>query len=129
MPATKVVFFRNEDKVAPAYEGIKQLYREGHKRPAAKLVGRIVRLQEMGYELRRPEADTLRDGIHELRAAFGHVQYRILYALHGRGIAMLSHLITKEGEVPDAEIDRALANYEKFAANPDKHTFVTSIPF
>jgi hypothetical protein len=33
----------------------------------------------MGHELRRPEADFLRDGIYELRASLGGVHHRILY--------------------------------------------------
>ena len=35
-----------------------------------KCLVKIQRLEEQGYELRRPEADSLRDGIHELRVAF-----------------------------------------------------------
>ncbi|MEH1871881.1 type II toxin-antitoxin system RelE/ParE family toxin [Nostoc sp.] len=36
-------------------------------------------LAEYGFELRRPAADLLRDGIYELRAKHVRVQYRILY--------------------------------------------------
>jgi hypothetical protein len=32
---------------------------------------RLERLREMGHELRRPEADFLRDGIYELRVSLG----------------------------------------------------------
>jgi hypothetical protein len=32
-----------------------------------------------GHELRRPYADYLRAGVHELRARVGRVNYRILY--------------------------------------------------
>ena len=39
-------------------------------------------MKELGYELRRPEADLLRDGIYELRVSINHVQYRILYSFH-----------------------------------------------
>ncbi len=38
----------------------------------------IGHLEEDGHELRRPTADILRDGIHELRAMKGRVNYRIL---------------------------------------------------
>ena len=34
----------------------------------AKCFLRVERLRELGHELRRPEADLLRDGIYELRA-------------------------------------------------------------
>lgn len=35
----------------------------------------------MGHELRRPEADFLRDGIYELRTSLGVLHHRILYQL------------------------------------------------
>jgi hypothetical protein len=38
----------------------------------------IERLEEAGSELRRPTTDVLRDGIYELRAKRGHVNYRLL---------------------------------------------------
>jgi hypothetical protein len=49
--------------------------------------------------------------------------YRILYFFHGREVAVLSHLVTKEGKVPDSEIDRAILRKLKFEADPEKHTF------
>jgi len=65
---------------------------------------------ELGHELRRPEADLLRDGIYELRARLGTVNYRILYFFHGRNVAVLAHAITKENEIPVVEINRAVGN-------------------
>jgi hypothetical protein len=50
----------------------------------AKCLFTLERLREAGHELRRPTADLLRDGIHELRAKKGHVNYRLLYFFHGR---------------------------------------------
>jgi len=44
-----------------------------------KCIVRIERLSEQGHELRRPEADYLRDSIHELRIRHLRVNYRILY--------------------------------------------------
>lgn len=45
---------------------------------------RLERLRDMGHELRRPEADYLRDGIYELRASLHGIHYRILYFFHGK---------------------------------------------
>jgi phage-related protein len=59
-----------------------------------------------GHELRRPYADYLRAGVHELRARVGRVNYRILY-FFGDDEIILSHGFTKEREIPDAEIERA----------------------
>ena len=47
-----------------------------------KVVVRLDRLRELGHELRRPEADFLRDGIYELRTASRGVNYRVLYFFH-----------------------------------------------
>jgi hypothetical protein len=47
-----------------------------------KCFARIERLRELGHDIRRPEADFLRDGIYELRVSLSHVQYRILYSFH-----------------------------------------------
>jgi phage-related protein len=61
------------------------------------------------------------DGIHELRARRGHVHYRILYFFHGRNVAVLCHALTKEDEVPEADIERARRRKQTFATNPAAH--------
>jgi phage-related protein len=90
-------------------------------RAHAKRLVRIERLAEVGHELRRPEADFLRNGIHELRARRGSVNFRILYFFHGRNVADLAHALTKEDEVPEADIDRALERKRLFEANPNRY--------
>jgi phage-related protein len=45
---------------------------------------RLERSREVGHELRRPEADFLRDGIYEIRVSLQGVHYRILYFFHWR---------------------------------------------
>lgn len=77
----------------------------------------------MGHELRRPEADFLRAGISELRVKKGRVTYRILYFFHGPHLAILGHALTKEGAIPDAEIERTIKRKEAFARNPARHTY------
>jgi phage-related protein len=84
---------------------------------------RIQRLAEEGHALRRPEADYLRDGIYELRARQGHVNYRILYFFHGQDMIILAHGMTKENEVPDAEIERARRRKGAFEENPKLHLY------
>ena len=81
----------------------------------------------MGHELRRPEADLLRDGIYELRARLGTVNYRVLYFFHGRNIAVLAHAITKEQEIPNTQINRALERKRIFVGNPAAHTFIEGL--
>jgi len=83
-------------------------------------------LEAEGHELRRPIADYLRDGIHELRPSIAHVHYRILYFFHGSEAVVISHGLTKEDKVPAAEIERAIERMARFRANPLKHTFIRS---
>ena len=104
MPATKLIFFREADGTAPAVEWLTQLRNE-NARAFAKCRARLARLAELGHELRRPEADYLRDDIYELRSRLGTVSYRLLYFFHGRNVAIVSHGFTKEAEVPSREID------------------------
>jgi hypothetical protein len=75
MPVTTVVFFIDEEGVCPLLVWLDQL-------PAKvqdKCIVRIERLEQLGHELRLPEADFLRHGIYELRASFQSVNYRMLY--------------------------------------------------
>src|SRR5260370_42459553 len=74
----------------------------------AKCRVRLERLQEMGNELRRPEADYLRDAIYELRIKNQRLNYRILSFFHGRSAVVLSHGLQKEKIVPPKEIDLAI---------------------
>ena len=126
MPQTRLLFFRDADGNSPVWQWLKDL-RAGNPKAYAKCVVRIHRLAEMGHELRRPEADLLRDGVYELRARHGTVNYRILYFFHGRNVAVLAHAITKEDEIPAVEINRALERKRVFTANPPAHTFVGDI--
>jgi phage-related protein len=77
----------------------------------------------MGHELRRLEADFLRDGIYELRVSRRGVHHRILYFFHGAAAVVVSHGIVKEQAVPPEEIDRAIECKKRFEANPSKHTY------
>ena len=86
-------------------------------------VAAIERLAALGRELRRPVADFLRDGIHELRIRRGRVHYRILYFFHGRDLAILGHAITKEGTVPSIEIERCIRRKRAFETDPEGHTY------
>lgn len=122
MPKTQVIFYQEQDGEAPVLEWLKEL-KERNEKAWANCRVRIEQLAESGHELRRPAADFLRDGIYELRAKQGHVQYRILYFFHGRNVAILGHSLTKEDEIPDIDIERAIARKKLFAANPKEHTY------
>ena len=118
MPPVTIVFYQEEDGTAPLLEWLDSLKAKARD----KCTARIVRLGQLGYELRRPEADYLRDGIYELRAAWQHVNYRILYFFHDREAVVLSHGFTKQRVVPPKEIELAIERMTKFKQNPGRHT-------
>src|SRR5438093_13783519 len=122
MPTTQVVFYQDADGHAPVLNWLQELLKT-NERAWTHCRARIELLAQSGHELRRPAADFLRDGIYELRAKQGHVQYRILYFFHDRKAAVLSHSITKEDSIPPVEIERAWTRKRQFEQNPEKHTY------
>ena len=119
MPVTKRIFDKDDDGSAPVLEWLSEL----SPKARAKCVVKMERLAELGHELRRPEADLLRDKIYELRAALNGINYRILYFFYGEAVAILAHGLIKEKAVPPKEIDRALERRRKFEKNPKAHIF------
>lgn len=120
MPKTKVVFYKEQnEETAPVLEWLDAI----PKKARLKCLVKIGRLAEEGHQLRRPEADLLRDKIYELRASLQGIHYRILYFFHGYVAAVLSHGIVKEDKVPPVEIDRAIQRRKKFEMNPEVHTY------
>jgi len=120
MPRADVCFFLAGDGTVPVLDWLRQLRRQD-RRAYAKCVVRLQRLSAEGHALRRPEADYLRDGIYELRIRHGHVNYRILYFFHGQNVVILAHGLTKESQVPDTEIERAIRRRMTFEAKPNDH--------
>ena len=118
MPKTRVVFYREADGTVPVLEWFAKLPAKAQ----AKCLERIEYLAAVGHEARRPHADSLRDGIYELRARMGTVNFRILYFFHGTMAAVLAHGLVKEDRVPPKEIDWARERMKRFKANPPRHT-------
>jgi phage-related protein len=123
MPNTRILFFKEASGTVPV---MAFLDGQKDKRVKAKCIALIRLLAKMGYELKRPRSDTLRDGIRELRTEAGNVNYRLLYFFHGKDCVVISHGITKEKEVPDAEINTAVANKELYKSDPEKYTYTES---
>jgi phage-related protein len=116
--AAWLVFYR-EDQTVPMAEWLEKL----PAKAVQKCLARLERLEQLGHELRRPEADYLRDGIYELRASYQGVHYRMLYFFYKQTAVVVSHGLTKERAVPPREIDLAAKRKQKFEANPKEHTF------
>ncbi len=118
MPGTEVIMFQETDGTVPLIKWLDRL----PEKVQQKCLVKIQRLEEQGYELHRPEADSLRDGIHELRVAFRGIQFRMLYFFHGQQ-AVISHGLKKESEVPSKEIDLAIERRARFKSDPLKYTY------
>lgn len=119
MPQTNVLIFAEDDGTCLLLDWLDGLLLKVQD----KCTVRIERLSELGHELRRPEADYLRDDIYELRIAFQKIQYRILYFFHNKE-AVISHgIIKKQNAVDPEEIDLAVIRKDRFKANPMKHTY------
>ena len=119
MPTTRVLLYRERDGRVPLLKWLDSLTEKAR----AKCLVRVERLAEEGHELRRPEADYLRDGIYELRAKHAGVNYRMLYFFHGREAVVVSHGIMKQrADVPSREIDLALDRKRLFEDDPAAHS-------
>ena len=118
MPAAKLVLFANADGSVPFLEWFAEIPTKAQD----KCRVRLERLAQLGHELRRPEADYLRDGIYELRVGLQGINYRMLYFFHGREIVVVSHGLIKERAVPPKEIESALQNKQTYESAPDKHS-------
>lgn len=121
MPLTAIHIFQKASGQVPFQDWLDELERR-EPRAYAKCLERVLRLSQIGFEMRRPHADSLRDGIHELRAKAGNVNYRPLYFFCGQNRAVISHGITKEGKVPDAEIEIAVKNKVLVERDFNKYT-------
>lgn len=119
MPKTRVAFYQEDSDRVPLLDWLDTLPPKAQD----KCRVRIERLRGLGHELRRPEADLLRDGIYELRAGLGGINYRILYFFHGRHTAVLRHGLTKERIVPARDIDLAIRRKHSFEKDPESHTY------
>lgn len=120
MPKTEVVIYCERDGSSPFLNWLDRIPEKAQDR----IVVRIERLGEMGHELRRPEADYLRDDIYELRVKVQTVNYRVLYFFHGRQMVVLSHGFSKQqAKVPEKEIEQAVRRKAQYLKSPNVHTF------
>lgn len=119
VPRTQVVFYQEAAGSVPVLDRLDTLPAKAQDKCRVK----IERLQDLGHELRRPEADLLRDGIYELRVGLQRVNYRVLYFFHGKVAAVLAHGLAKERVVPPREIDEAIKRKQRFEHDPGTHTY------
>ena len=119
MPKIQAVFYQETQDSVPVLEWLDTL----PPKTQDKCLVKIERLRDLGHELRRPEADILRDGIYELRVGLQGINYRILYFFHGKVAAVLAHGLVKERVVPPRAIEEAIKRKQRFEQDPGAHTY------
>jgi len=119
VPTIRVVFYQETVGSTPVLEWLDTLPPKAQDKCRVK----IERLQDLGHELRRPEADLLRDGIYELRVGLQGINYRILYFFHGKVAAVLAHGLVKDRVVPPRAIDEAIKRKQRYEQDPGAHTY------
>ncbi len=100
----RVVHYETQDGRCPITEFLDEL----RQNERARVLAQIDLLQEKGPDLRRPYADSLKDGIYELRVRVSRIRYRVLYFFCDRTDIVLTHGFKKKvKKVPVIEIKRA----------------------
>ena len=123
MPATDIVFYRDNRGRAPVLEWLNEV-RKSDRKGWAKCVARIEDLSERGYELDRPHAALLEGGLYELRVRHVNTQYRILYFFCQRLTTVLAVGLTKSDKrVSPAAINLAMERQREFETDPEGHTW------
>jgi phage-related protein len=114
-----VLLYREADGTVPLLDWLGHLT----ERARTKCLIRVERLRELGHELRRPEADYLRDGIHELRANHAGVNLRMLYSFRKCDAVVTHGLVKQRPDVPPGDIDLAIRRMKTVDNDPEKHTY------
>jgi hypothetical protein len=124
VPEVQVIFYQEEIGKVPVLDWIEETEKM-HPKSSLKLIALIKRLQEFGYDLRRPTADIVRDCIYELRTEYKNIQYRIFYFFHDNN-AILCHAISKNDDSSKEysnAINKALERMKKYILSPTQHTY------
>ncbi len=113
----KIIYYEDENNKSEIREFIDRL----KPRSKAKALAWIEILSNKGPNLLRPFADTLEDGIHELRIKLSGDQVRILYFFCYKDFIVLTNsFIKRTDKVPTAEILKCKEMREDFLKKHDE---------
>ena len=107
----KIKYYKNNEGECPIEDFIKTL----SKKEQEKVKAYLEYLKQEGINIRRPQADYLRDGIYELRLKLKEKNLRTLYFFCFENYIVLTHAFFKKTKrVPTNEINRALIYKQDF---------------
>ena len=113
-----IIFFKEENGEIPIIDWLDELPEKAQDKCLAKLK----RLEDLGHELRRPEADSCATGSMSFESAHGSIIESSTSFMVAR---RLWSLMACEGaSVPPREIDKAVERKERFDTDPKRHTFL-----
>jgi len=112
-----IEYYVASDGTCPTKEFLDGLDKE---KELPRVIRLINLLRDLGYNLRRPQADLLEDGIYELRIPIRHLQYRILYFYFYQDKIILSHGLRKEQKVKTANIEKAKRHKSDYFARHER---------
>ena len=112
----KIIFYEDE-KGCPVKDFVLKLDAEEKK----KIMTNIEYLEEVGFNLRRPQGDYLRDGIYELRVTLSGNNTRTLYFFCYETNIVLTHtFVKKHKKCQKKEIEKAIKCKEIFLQKYNK---------
>lgn len=126
-PSVDVVFYCEADGTSPVKEWLDEL--------AASTSIRDNKLHDKCFQyfaMLETEGHTFTDGnrakvcgngLFDIRIGAKNVNFRILYFLHGRRLAVVAHWCTKERIIEERDMALALKRRGLFLKDPDKHTW------
>ena len=120
----EVEFYEKSDGECPTEEFLLDL-EKSDKKIVVLIMKALNRLEQYGEALRRPYVDILRDKIWELRVKTHHGLFRLLYFFFDEeGKIIVTHGISKKsGDVPDAEIEKAIEYRKDYLERKQKGKF------
>lgn len=120
----KIIYYEDLQNESEIFNFINNL-KENHQ---AKVLAWLSMLEEKWPNLPRPYADSLTDGIHELRIKLSGNQIRILYFFCYKDFIILTNYFNKKTDkVPKMEIEKAIKRKGDFLKRFDTYNKVLEV--
>jgi len=90
----KAIFYKTKSGKSPVEEFLLEL----DTKTRAKIFRAIIRLEELGFRLIRPEAAKIKDKLYELRVEYSPNNFRIIYFFYNGNYVILTHAFKKKSQ-------------------------------